>query len=94
MSGLPVMFECPREFEVYDVKLQRCKFECRESGRFPYPGDNKKYYECVYVTPFKVSEHDCTDRIILLLINVVLFIFRVFFLVGIVRAAVSIAAYI
>uniref|UniRef100_A0A182W881 Chitin-binding type-2 domain-containing protein n=1 Tax=Anopheles minimus TaxID=112268 RepID=A0A182W881_9DIPT len=52
-SGLPVMFECPRPSEVYDVKLQRCKFECRESGRFPYPEDNKKYYECVHVTPFK-----------------------------------------
>ncbi|XP_053667823.1 uncharacterized protein LOC128718176 [Anopheles marshallii] len=54
-SGLPVMFECPRESDVYDVKLQRCKFECRESGRFPYPEDNKRYYECVYVTPFKLE---------------------------------------
>uniref|UniRef100_A0A1Y9H9N1 Chitin-binding type-2 domain-containing protein n=1 Tax=Anopheles farauti TaxID=69004 RepID=A0A1Y9H9N1_9DIPT len=54
-SGRPVMFECPRITDVYDVKLQRCKFECRESGRFPYPEDNKKFYECVYVTPFKLE---------------------------------------
>ncbi|XP_050094233.1 uncharacterized protein LOC126576955 [Anopheles aquasalis] len=48
--GLPVMFECERDNEVYDVKLQRCKFECQESGRFPHPDDSKRYYECVYVT--------------------------------------------
>ncbi|GLV34830.1 hypothetical protein CBL_09310 [Carabus blaptoides fortunei] len=44
----PILLACPSKDFQFDVSSVTCIFKCKANGRFPYPGDESKYYHCVY----------------------------------------------
>ncbi|XP_058128573.1 uncharacterized protein LOC131292847 [Anopheles ziemanni] len=55
----PFMSKCP-ENEIFDVNTKQCEFQCSSVGRFPYPGEEKKYYECVETSTSKIQKFEQT----------------------------------
>lgn len=50
-----LMFKCPYEkFEVFDVKIKACKFNCKAKGNFQNPADCSEYYYCSGVNALPV----------------------------------------
>ncbi|XP_052873354.1 uncharacterized protein LOC128278663 [Anopheles cruzii] len=54
----PLVFLCPREHEVFNVNLKICEFQCPSDGRFAFPGNTAKYYECLYSSKTKLELYE------------------------------------
>ncbi|XP_035785955.1 uncharacterized protein LOC118463473 [Anopheles albimanus] len=60
-DGRAVTFKCPKENEVFDVNLKKCRFQCTSDGRFADPNNDSLYYECLYTSSTKLElfEKEC-----------------------------------